>query len=159
MGNASPKHIAETLIKKEIEHHTHQKKRVEEAQAQAALKLKREADERKRLAAQQQRAHAQRRVRPVEQNATADKHGFGDVLQESLKDKTVLVSSISGGAVGLLAGGENRILMALLGASAPVLVHVMIEMQQPMKPKLIKAHAGTFSVVDSHVVQVHDGHY
>ena len=125
------------------------KKQLQRQAAMHAAQARRRAAEAKRTAMQKQRA-------PPPPPALLAPHTFTDVLESSLQNQTVLVSSLSGGIVGLVAGGDNRIPLSVLGAAAPVIAHVIYEMQ---KPELIMARPGTFKVISSTVEQVDDGHY
>ena len=183
MGAANPK----SLIQHAIEDQAKQRHdiQMEHARQQEAGRKAQQAQRQAALAEQQHATHVvskpatekqttpykmppstthRRKTIPVvaaanaQPTAASTEHTFTDVLEDSLKNKTVMVSSISGAIVGLVAGGDNRILVGLLGAGAPLIAHMLIEMQ-PKKPKLVQAHAGTFTVIESHVEQVHDGHY
>ena len=186
MGAANPKSLITHALQHEADKHKQRHDiQMEHARQQEAGRRAREAQRQATLAERQHVTHVaststteqqttpyrmppstthRRKTTPIVAAANAQaapastEHTFTDVLEDSLKNKTVMVSSISGAIVGLVAGGDNRILVGLLGASAPLIAHILIEMQ-PKKPKLIQAHAGTFKVTKSQIIQIDDGHY
>ena len=51
---------------------------------------------------------------------------FVEKLEASVQDTTVLASSAAGGASGLLLGGDNKVIAALVGFSTPILFHALL---------------------------------
>ena len=63
--------------------------------------------------------------------ATADT--FMTKIETSLQNQTVVISAVSGAAVGLALGGDNRALAMIVGGVCPVLAHAALS-----DPALVK---------------------